>query len=57
MKAFDDVVLFAGVIAVLSAFGRALLLPTAIVVVLFAIGWLATKFEGKPRMKLVSPGK
>ena len=49
MKAVDDVVLFAGVIAVLSAFGRTLLLPTAIVVVLFAIGWLATRFEGKPR--------
>jgi hypothetical protein len=49
MKAFEDVVLFAGIIAVLSALGRALLLPTAIVVVMFAIGWLATKFAGKPR--------
>ena len=48
-EAFEDVVLFAGVIGVLSAFGRALLLPTAIVVVLFAIGWLATKFERTPR--------
>jgi len=49
MKAIEDVVLFAGIIAVLSALGRALLLPTAIVIVIFAIGWLATKFAGKPR--------
>ena len=49
MKAVEDVVLFAGVMGVLSAFGRALLLPTAIILVLFALGWLATKFEGKPR--------
>jgi hypothetical protein len=49
MKSFEDVVLFAGVIGVLSAFSRALLLPSAIIVVLFAIGWIATKFEGKPR--------
>jgi hypothetical protein len=49
MKSFDDVVMFAGIIAVLSDFSRALLLPTAIIVVLFATGWIATRFEGKPR--------
>jgi hypothetical protein len=49
MKSFEDLVLFAGIIAVLSDFSRALLLPTAIIVVLFATGWIATRFEGKPR--------
>jgi hypothetical protein len=49
MKAIDDFVLCAGVMGVLSIFGRGFLLPASIVVVLCAIGWVATKFEGKPR--------
>jgi hypothetical protein len=38
MKAIDDFVVCAGVMGVLSIFGRGFLLPASIVVVLCAIG-------------------